>query len=45
MFDICEERAINKLGHKTYQEIRKRKRKLTADEKREGEINFEVRDS
>lgn len=45
MFDIYEERAINKSGHKTYQEIRKRKRKLTADEKREGEINFENRDS
>jgi len=45
MFDIYEERAIHKSGHKTYQEIRKRKRKLTADEKREGEINFEIRDS
>jgi len=45
MFDIYEERAINKSGHKTYQEIRKRKRKLKADEKREGEINFEIRDS
>ncbi|XP_008179576.1 uncharacterized protein LOC103308262 [Acyrthosiphon pisum] len=45
MFDIYEERAINKSGHKTYQEILKRKRKLTADEKRVGEINFEIRDS
>ncbi|XP_065678120.1 zinc finger MYM-type protein 1-like [Hydra vulgaris] len=45
MFDIYEERAINKSGHKTYRKIRKRKRKLTADEKREEETNFKIRDS
>ncbi|XP_065642178.1 zinc finger MYM-type protein 1-like [Hydra vulgaris] len=45
MFDIYEERAINKSGHKTYRKIRKRKRKLTADKKREEETNFKIRDS
>ncbi|XP_065645449.1 uncharacterized protein LOC136075929 [Hydra vulgaris] len=44
MFDIYEERAINKSGHNTYRKIRNRKRKLIADEKR-GEKNFEIRDS
>lgn len=44
MFHIYEERAINKSEYKTYRKIRKRKRKLIADEKREGEIHFENRD-
>ncbi|CAI6361040.1 unnamed protein product [Macrosiphum euphorbiae] len=43
MFDTYEERADNKSGHKMYRKIRKRKRELTVDEKREGEINFEIR--
>ncbi|CAI6364123.1 unnamed protein product [Macrosiphum euphorbiae] len=43
MFDTYEERAVNKSGHKIYRKIRKRKRELTVDEKREGEINFEIR--
>lgn len=44
MFDIYKERTINKSGYKTNRKIRKRKRKLIADEKREGEIYFENRD-
>lgn len=45
MFDIYEERAINKSEHKTHRKIHKRKRKWTINEKREGEINFKIRDS
>lgn len=44
MFDIYEERGLTKKSkHKTYRQIRERKRELII-KKIEGEINFEIRD-